>query len=173
MKRDKRLEIIKEIVTNNKISTQEELQSLLLERGVEVTREATLSRDIRKLNIIKKRDKGESFYSFLTSGNSKINSDLQLYFYNFVISAKSVGALVVIRTKLGEADVLANALDDERDSRTDILGTIAGADTLLVICASRKSGKYSYCGNKVYFIRIIFKQIKVRLSVYIYTHITP
>jgi transcriptional regulator of arginine metabolism len=91
MKRDKRLEIIKEIVTNNKISTQEELQSLLLERGVEVT-QATLSRDIRKLNIIKKRDKGESFYSFLTSGNSKINSDLQLYFYNFVISAKSVGA---------------------------------------------------------------------------------
>ena len=52
MKRDKRLEIIKEIVTNNKISTQEELQSLLLERGVEVT-QATLSRDIRKLNIIK------------------------------------------------------------------------------------------------------------------------
>lgn len=89
--------------------------------------------------IIKKRDKGESFYSFLTSGNSKINSDLQLYFYNFVISAKSVGALVVIRTKLGEADVLANALDDERDSRTDILGTIAGADTLLVICASEKA----------------------------------
>lgn len=39
MKRDKRLEIIKEIVTNNKISTQEELQSLLLERGVEVTQE--------------------------------------------------------------------------------------------------------------------------------------
>lgn len=138
MKRDKRLEIIKEIVTNNKISTQEELQSLLLERGVEVT-QATLSRDIRKLNIIKKRDKGESFYSFLTYGNSKINSDLQLYFYNFVISAKSVGALVVIRTKLGEADVLANALDDERDSRTDILGTIAGADTLLVICASEKA----------------------------------
>mgnify|MGYP000246650569 FL=1 len=118
MKRDKRLEIIKEIVTNNKISTQEELQSLLLERGVEVT-QATLSRDIRKLNIIKKRDKGESFYSFLTSGNSKINSDLQLYFYNFVISAKSVGALVVIRTKLGEADVLATALDDERHSRKE------------------------------------------------------
>ena len=37
MKRDKRLEIIKEIVTNNKISTQEELQSLLLERGVEAS----------------------------------------------------------------------------------------------------------------------------------------
>ncbi|XOW23319.1 arginine repressor [Lactococcus lactis] len=137
MKRDKRLEIIKEIVTNNKISTQEELQSLLLERGVEVT-QATLSRDIRKLNIIKKRDKGESFYSFLTSGNSKINSDLQLYFYNFVISAKSVGALVVIRQNWVRP-MCWRMLDDERDSRTDILGTIAGADTLLVICASEKA----------------------------------
>ena len=102
MKRDKRLEIIKEIVTNNKISTQEELQSLLLERGVEVT-QATLSRDIRKLNIIKKRDKGESFYSFLTSGNSKINSDLQLYFYNFVISVTSEPYTIVF---LDSVDVL-------------------------------------------------------------------
>ncbi|MFG7388018.1 hypothetical protein ACGO3R_05925 [Lactococcus lactis] len=63
MKRDKRLEIIKEIVTNNKISTQEELQSLLLERGVEVT-QATLSRDIRKLNIIKNGIKERVFTHF-------------------------------------------------------------------------------------------------------------
>lgn len=63
MKRDKRLEIIKEIVTNNKISTQEELQSLLLERGVEVT-QATLSRDIRKLNIIKNGTKERVFTHF-------------------------------------------------------------------------------------------------------------
>lgn len=137
MKRAERLNIIKDIVTNNKVSTQEELQNLLSNEGVVVT-QATLSRDIRKLNIIKKRDKGESFYSLLTSGNEKIHSDLHLYFYNFVISATSVGALIVIRTKLGEADILANALDDERENRTDILGTIAGADTLLVICASEK-----------------------------------
>ena len=137
MKRDERLEIIRNLIATTRISTQDELQSLLEQEGVIVT-QATLSRDIRKLNIIKKRDKGESFYSFLTLGNDKINSDLQLYFYNFVLSAESVGALVVIRTKLGEADLLANALDDERENRKNILGTIAGADTLLVICRSEK-----------------------------------
>lgn len=137
MQRGERLNIIKEIVSNKKIATQEELQDLLVKQGVIVT-QATLSRDIRKLNIIKKREEKGSFYSLLGTEKSEFQSQLELYFHNFALSANSSGPLVVIKSKLGEADVLANAFDEDRP---DILGTIAGADTLLVICASDKDAK--------------------------------
>ena len=50
---------------------------------------------------------------------------------------------MVVHTHLGEADLLANALDALADSgeRPDILGTLAGADTLLITCASEKAAK--------------------------------
>lgn len=144
MKRAERLEIIEDIISNNIISTQEELKKLLVDRGIRVT-QATLSRDVRKLNLIKKNDNGINHYSFLSTHNSTASFDLHQQFYNFVISISSIGALVVIRTHLGEAHFLANALDDEHENHSDILGTIvdadilgtiAGADTLLIICAS-------------------------------------
>ncbi|GBG97541.1 arginine repressor [Lactococcus termiticola] len=140
MQRTERLEIIKEVILEEKISTQEMLQKALSERGIEVT-QATLSRDIRKLHIIKKREGNESYYGILDPEREKLQSQLHLYFYNFVISARSALNQVVITTKLGEADVLANAFDEGKNDRPEILGTIAGADTLLVICESEKAAK--------------------------------
>lgn len=131
MKREERLNLIKQIISENKIGTQEELQSVLESRGVKIT-QASLSRDIRELHIIKKREDGKSFYVFLTELNSPSQSLLQQYLTNFVLKVDVASVNVVVHTHLGEADLLANAFDDEQ--RPEILGTLAGADTLLLIC---------------------------------------
>lgn len=73
MKREERLNLIKQIISENKIATQEELQSVLESRGVKIT-QASLSRDIREPHIIKKREDGKSFYVFLTELNSPSQS---------------------------------------------------------------------------------------------------
>lgn len=139
MKRIERLNLITQIITKNKISTQEELKQMLEEQYVNIT-QATLSRDMRELNIIKKREHGSSFYSFLDLENGKRLSHLQLYFSRFVVSVASSSVMVVVHTHLGDADLLANALDAEQE-RTDILGTLAGADTLFIVCSSEESAQ--------------------------------
>ena len=120
MKREERLDLIKQIISENQIATQEELQSVLESKGVKIT-QASLSRDIRELHIIKKREGGKSFYVFLTELNAPSQSLLQQYFSNFVLK------------------VLANAFDDEK--RPEILGTLAGADTLLLICKDEQAAR--------------------------------
>ncbi|QPS70770.1 arginine repressor [Lactococcus garvieae] len=138
MKREERLALIKQIISENKITTQEELQSVLESRGVKIT-QASLSRDIRELHIIKKREDGKSFYVFLTDFNAPSQSLLHQYFTNFVLKVDVASVNVVVHTHLGEADVLANAFDDEK--RPEILGTLAGADTLLLICKDEQTAK--------------------------------
>ncbi|AYG01295.1 MULTISPECIES: arginine repressor [Lactococcus] len=138
MKRNERLNLIKEIISKNQVATQENLQEILEAEGVSIT-QATLSRDIREMNIIKKRRDGKSFYSFLDGEDGRIQSELQLYFSRFVIKVASSSVMVVVHTRLGEADLLANALDAEE--REEILGTLAGADTLLVTCVSEAAAR--------------------------------
>ncbi|MEY8442940.1 arginine repressor [Lactococcus ileimucosae] len=138
MKREERLDLIKQIISENQIATQEELQSVLESKGVKIT-QASLSRDIRELHIIKKREEGKSFYVFLTELNSPSQSLLQQYFSNFVLKVSFASVNVVVHTHLGEADLLANAFDDEK--RPEILGTLAGADTLLLICKDEQAAR--------------------------------
>ncbi|PCR99625.1 arginine repressor [Lactococcus fujiensis] len=133
MKRAERLTLITSIITSHQIATQEDLQVYLEREGVEIT-QATLSRDIRELNIIKKRENGKSFYSFLADENKESHTDLQMHFARFVVKVAAASVIVVVHTHLGEADLLANAIDSE--NRPSILGTIAGADTLLITCIS-------------------------------------
>ena len=63
MKREERLNLIKQIISENKIATQEELQSVLESRGVKIT-QASLSRDIRELHIIKSVKTARAFMFF-------------------------------------------------------------------------------------------------------------
>lgn len=133
MKRDERLALITGIVSQNEIATQEKLQEILEQQGISIT-QATLSRDMRELNIIKRRENGRSFYAFLHHHVLMRHSSLHQQFSRFVVKVASASVMVVVHTHLGEADLLANAIDAEK--RSDVLGTIAGADTLLIICAS-------------------------------------
>ena len=126
-KKDRQERIIRLIQEGN-IGTQEEIKRYLQDDGISVT-QATLSRDLRELGLLKLRNSdGKLYYSLSTQTNPQLDPAI----YSYVKKLERAGFMLVIHTSLGEADVLANIIDAENNDT--ILGTVAGADTLLVIC---------------------------------------
>ncbi|MFC5630046.1 MULTISPECIES: arginine repressor [Streptococcus] len=128
MNKKNRHELIKMIISENHVGTQEEIKVLLEDYGVSVT-QATLSRDLRELSLLKLRDdEGKLYYSLSEAASSHFSQAARSY----IRRVARAGFMLVFHTELGEADVLANIID--KDANENILGTIAGADTLLVVC---------------------------------------
>ena len=126
MKRDRQA-VIKQMISRDKIGTQEEIKQRL-EAGITVT-QATLSRDLREIGLLKLRDEeGKLYYSL----SEHVLPSLDPTVKDYVKSVSRAQFMLVLHTELGEADVLANLIDS--DGNPEILGTVAGADTLLVIC---------------------------------------
>ncbi|MFN0011372.1 MAG: arginine repressor [Phycisphaerales bacterium] len=118
------------------VPNQDRLAAHLSARGIVVT-QATLSRDLRDLNVFK----GPSGYVLNQGGadagvgNAQIESAVKLY----MLSATTAGSLVVFRTRPGHASPLASELD--RAGITGIAGTIAGDDTIFVAVVSPARAK--------------------------------
>ncbi len=128
MNKIERHNLIKRVIRQNRVGTQEEIKIALEKEGVLVT-QATLSRDLREIGLLKLRDDdGKHYYSLVNKTPSHLSQVVSPY----VKRVARAQFTLVLHTALGEADVLANLIDAEQHS--DILGTIAGADTLLVIC---------------------------------------
>lgn len=128
MNKKNRHELIKSIVLNHHVGTQEEIKAHLQEQGISVT-QATLSRDLRELGLLKLRDdEGKLYYSLSEAVTSQFSQAARSY----IRQVARAGFMLVFHTELGEADVLANIID--KDANENILGTVAGADTLLVVC---------------------------------------
>ena len=131
---------IRELVVNSPVTNQDELRRKLRRRGFEVT-QATLSRDIHEMRL----SKGPGGYS-LPNGNgagATIEDDgppsVAEMIESFGLRVKQAMNQVVVRTVMGGAQPLAAALDHE--VWTDVVGTVAGDDTVLVICPNtRKAG---------------------------------
>lgn len=134
MKKKDRLEIILQLTKNHQIETQEELQHLLAHEGVLAT-QSTLSRDIRELQLIKERSvNGQLIYK---APPTKEENALAGAMHDYGLSVARAQFMVVVKTNLATADILANIIDD-MDAQ-DILGTVAGADTLMIICQDEKT----------------------------------
>ncbi|MBM4192900.1 MAG: arginine repressor [Gemmatimonadetes bacterium] len=129
-----RQQVIREIVASRSVGSQEELRQLLFERGWEVT-QSTLSRDMRDLRLARVATAGGARY---TSADSTPASEgraiLAEILPQFFARLDTVRELIVVRTKIAGAQPIAEAIDSE-DS-PDILGTIAGENTILIICRS-------------------------------------
>lgn len=134
LQQEDRRRLIKEIVTENKISTQMELSNALSEKGVRVT-QATLSRDMKELGLAKFRKNDMNYYAIYDQ--AQVLPDFTMIYREFILSVQSVMFMIVCHTRLGEADLLANEFDES--NRPEILGTIAGADTLLIVCQNMKT----------------------------------
>jgi len=116
MKRDRQA-VIKQMISRDKIGTQEEIKQRLEAEGITVT-QATLSRDLREIGLLKLRDEeGRLYYSL----SEHVLPSLDPTVKDYVKSVSRAQFMLVLHTELGEADVLANLI-------------VAGADTLLVIC---------------------------------------
>ncbi|HEP5918125.1 TPA: arginine repressor [Streptococcus pyogenes] len=135
MNKMERQQQIKRIIQAEHIGTQEDIKNHLQKEGIVVT-QATLSRDLREIGLLKLRDEqGKLYYSLSEPVATPFSPEVRFY----VLKVDRAGFMLVFHTNLGEADVLANLIDN--DAIEDILGTIAGADTLLVICRDEEIAK--------------------------------
>ncbi len=128
----KRQSKILEIVENNCITTQEEMTSMLNEAGFDIT-QATVSRDIKELRLIKVMDKeGKYRYSVNKKNEQFLSGKLLNIFREAFSSADHANNLVVIKTMPGMAQAAAFVIDSIESY--DIIGSIAGDDTVMVVC---------------------------------------
>ncbi len=126
-----RHDLIKAMIRQEKIGRQTDIQQGLEARGVVVT-QTTLSRDLRELGVIKIHENGRSFYS-LAIEEERVNFIQLLAQYAYkVYKVDRASFILVLHSELGEAALMANIIDAEKPET--ILGTLAGANTLLVIC---------------------------------------
>jgi transcriptional regulator of arginine metabolism len=137
---------IAELVRTRAIKSQAELVALLAEVGLTVT-QATLSRDLEELGAVKLRgaDGEPSVYVMPDEGEGPLRPSVDAparmvrVLEELLTSAEANGNLVVLRTPPGAAQYVASALD--RSGLPDILGTIAGDDTILVIARENDGGE--------------------------------
>ncbi len=125
---------ILEIVDREAITSQEQLRDRLRAQGIEAT-QATLSRDVRDLELIKRAADGA--YRRAGSGQEPPIDPgivLRTAVDDYLRRHEAVEQLVVLKTDTGQAQPLAVAID--RAGLAEIVGTIAGDDTILVICRS-------------------------------------
>jgi len=123
------------MITEERLGTQKEIQDRLEACDVFVT-QTTLSRDLRELGLTKVK-KNDVVYYVLANETEKI--DLVEFLSHHLEGVARAEFTLVLHTKLGEASVLANVVDSNKD--VWILGTVAGANTLLVICKDQHAAK--------------------------------
>src|SRR5215212_2390722 len=125
---------ILDLIAEHVVGSQEDLRRLLLARGMDVT-QATLSRDLRDLHLARVSEVGGVRYvlpeSLAPDDDKPLLASLLPQLFSRV---DGVGELVVLHTVASGAQPIAEAIDQEEF--TDVLGTIAGDDTILIVTRS-------------------------------------
>ena len=139
MKKRRQAKIL-DIIKNFNIETQEELQERLRESGFEVT-QATISRDIKELRLVKElSDNGRYIYSSgKKSTNDSVSSRAAGIFADSVISVDYAINIVCIKCFSGMASAACAAIDSMQWN--DVLGTVAGDDTIFVLCKTENAAR--------------------------------
>ena len=142
-----RQRLIVELVSSRPVRSQGELAGLLAQSGLSVN-QATLSRDLVELNAVKIRDRsGALVYAVPGEGGDRTplvtdteatGARLARLCGELLVSAEASANLVILRTPPGAAQFFASAIDHAE--RPDLLGTIAGDDTVLVIARESTGG---------------------------------
>ena len=130
-----RHQAILKLLGKGSIPNQEELQKLLHRLGIEVG-QATLSRDIRELGLVK----SAGGYSLPGREVALTDTDFRSVsrlVREFVTSVRAAENLLVTKTSVGSAQPVAAALDEE--NWPEAIGTIAGDDTILIVCQDKRA----------------------------------
>jgi transcriptional regulator of arginine metabolism len=168
--RSERLTKVRELLSTREVHSQEELAAILLRAGIETT-QATLSRDLRELAVLKGsggyrlpeslaggprpdangRDSGGRELGGRESRKIAAGSvapELQQAVRMYCVSARQAASIVVVRTGPGQAGVMALAIDRLLDRGSAVpavldgaVGTVAGDDTVFIACASEAKAK--------------------------------
>lgn len=128
-----RLQIISEILRSTVVGSQEELLKILNDKACDVT-QATLSRDLKLLKVAKTPLSNGTYKYILPSYNKPLppqQNENNIISFGAVISLEFSGPLAVVKTKPGYASAIAWDIDNK--ATDEILGTIAGDDTILLV----------------------------------------
>lgn len=149
MKTTRQDDIIR-IISSKDIETQEDLAKALRELGYQVT-QATISRDIRELRLIKVTDEyGISKYARPERKETAVSERLIRILSDSLVSVEHAGQIVVVRTLSGSANIACEAIDTME--WPEILGTIAGDNTIFIAVRNqRDAGKIASRIRKVAF----------------------
>ena len=142
MKNDRQSKIL-EIIEREPIDTQEQLQQRLQEQGITCT-QATISRDIKQLHLIKE-PMGQGKYRYAVSvqrNRLNVADKLRTIFRESIVSVDYAQNIVVIKTMAGLANASAAALDSM--SITYMVGSLAGDDTAMLVMRDTDSAR-SFC----------------------------
>lgn len=137
--KNSRFNKILEIIQNNSVETQEELAEKLRESGIDVT-QATVSRDIKELGLIKvAAEDGRYRYKFIGRSLDNTYNKLLNVFSESLISIDYANNIVVIKTLPGMGQAAAAAIDSL--GWAEIVGTVAGDDTIFAVVRSEKTAE--------------------------------
>lgn len=141
MKNSRQAKIL-ELIEKYDVKTQEELSTLLIEAGFDVT-QATVSRDIKNLRIVKVLG-GDGQHKYMLSSNSdnKTGDRFNLIFAQSINHIDYAANFIVLKTLPGAAQVTAMALDSLKNE--DIIGTIAGDDTVFILMRTPENTEKFY-----------------------------
>ncbi len=130
MERNERQIKILELISTKNIETQDELAYELKKLNYNVT-QATISRDIKELGLVKTR--------YIAAGVDSVNERIKRIFKLAVLSVNIACNIVVIKTLPGCANATGDMLDKMHDS--EVLGCVAGEDTVMAVCQSEAAAK--------------------------------
>ena len=139
MKNDRQAMIL-EIIAQENIETQEQLLTRLQTRGFRCT-QATISRDIKQLHLIKE-PVGQGVYKYAVSGNRttlNVAAKLRTIFRECIVSIDYAQNIVVVKTMPGLANGACSALDNM--DMNDIVGSLAGDDTALLVMRNTEAAE--------------------------------
>jgi len=141
MNKNQRQHKITDLLRNQPVTNQGQLVELLEYEGVVAT-QATVSRDLDELGAVKvKVGGGDAVYAIPENPADRVVPEdlLKRVLSNWVVDIQSSANIVVIRTPPGSAHVVASAID--RAGMPDVLGTVAGDDTMFVVTYEGTDGK--------------------------------
>jgi len=135
MKIDRHSKIL-QLIDSNIVETQEDLTELLRQDGIAVT-QATVSRDIRELKLIKVlTDNGRYKYAAYSADSVTLDERIVTIFREAVLTIDYAGNFVCLHTITGMASAAAVAIDSIKNS--DIIGCVAGDDTIFILMRNDK-----------------------------------
>lgn len=141
---------IEQILSTRAVTSQSELRQALEEMGINAA-QATLSRDLLEVRATKIRDAdGRQIYALTDRshktdwGEEGAEQKLQRWSQDLLVGAATADNIVVLRTPAGAANLLASAIDFSRDDT--VLGSVAGDDTIMVVCTSAETAE-NFCNR--------------------------
>lgn len=140
-KKTLRQQLIRSLISQEHIHTQDQLQERLRDNGIQVT-QATLSRDIKDLNLVKINNNGSSYYQAVSLSNNNLEQRLRFYMEDSLLLMRVVQHQVILKSLPGQAQAFGSILDNMALSQ--IVATVCGDDVCLIICENPEKAQETF-----------------------------